>query len=102
MNEFGDRKLCTDAILNVINAGGEALAFADDDGVRHLEVLRPGLFAKMLAAGTVEKFADARALARAYKPKSRSKPSRYSSENDVLIEKSVKYTDFFLLSIVYV
>ena len=37
-----------------------------------------------------------------YYPKSRSKPSRYSSENDVLIEKSVKYTDFFLLSIVYV
>ena len=37
-----------------------------------------------------------------FKPKSRSKPSRYSSENDVLIEKSVKYTDFFLLSIVYV
>ena len=34
-------------------------------------------------------------------PKSRSKPSRYSSENDVLIEKSVKYTDFFLLSMVY-
>ena len=27
-------------------------------------------------------------------PKSRSKPSRYSSENDVLIEKYVKYTDF--------
>ena len=37
-----------------------------------------------------------------YDPKSRSKPSRYSSENDVLIEKYVKYTDFFLLSIVYV
>ena len=37
-----------------------------------------------------------------FDPKSRSKPSRYSSENDVLIEKSVKYTDFFLLSIVYV
>ena len=35
-------------------------------------------------------------------PKSRSKRSRYSSENDVLIEKSVKYKDFFLLSIVYV
>ena len=35
-------------------------------------------------------------------PKSRSKRSRYSSENDVLIEKSVKYTDLFLLSIVYV
>ena len=31
----------------------------------------------------------------AWYPKSRSKPSRYSSENDVLIEKSVKYTDFF-------
>ena len=39
---------------------------------------------------------------RLYNPKSRSKRSRYSSENDVLIEKSVKYTDFFLLSIVYV
>ena len=37
-----------------------------------------------------------------YHPKSRSKRSRYSSENDVLIEKSVKYKDFFLLSIVYV
>lgn len=37
-----------------------------------------------------------------YYPKSRSKPSRYSSENDVLIEKSLKYTYFFLLSIVYV
>ena len=37
-----------------------------------------------------------------FNPKSRSKRSRYSSENDVLIEKSVKYTDFFLLSIVYV
>ena len=43
--------------------------------------------------GTTRSFLD---------PKSRSKPSRYSSENDVLIEKSVKYTDFFLLSIVYV
>ena len=41
-------------------------------------------------------------IARCFDPKSRSKPSRYSSENDVLIEKSVKYTDFFLLSIVYV
>ena len=41
-------------------------------------------------------------LADAWDPKSRSKRSRYSSENDVLIEKSVKYTDFFLLSIVYV
>lgn len=41
-------------------------------------------------------------LSGSFQPKSRSKPSRYSSENDVLIEKSVKYTDFFLLSIVYV
>ena len=41
-------------------------------------------------------------LSAVHYPKSRSKRSRYSSENDVLIEKSVKYTDFFLLSIVYV
>lgn len=67
VNEFGDRKLCTDAILRIINRGGEALALSDDDGVKHLETLRPGLFAKMLAAGTVEKFDDAEALARAYK-----------------------------------
>lgn len=46
VNEFGDRKLCTDAILTVINKGGQALAFSDDDGVKHLETLRPGLFAK--------------------------------------------------------
>ena len=35
--------------------------------MKHLETLRPGLFAKMLAAGTVEKFADADALAKAYR-----------------------------------
>ena len=49
----------------------------------------------LFAAGTA-------AAATHEQPKSRSKRSRYSSENDVLIEKSVKYTDFFLLSIVYV
>lgn len=67
VNEFGDRKLCTDAILTIINKGGEALAFSDDDGVRHLESLRPGLFAKMTAAGTVQKFDDADALAAAFR-----------------------------------
>lgn len=92
VNEFGDRKLCTDAILNVINAGGEALAFADDDGVRHLEVLRPGLFAKMLAAGTVEKFADARALARAYKMNERELRATIARYNALLAKK--QDTDF--------
>lgn len=92
VNEFGDRKLCTDAILNVINAGGEALAFADDDGVRHLEVLRPGLFAKMLAAGTVEKFVDARALARAYKMNERELRAAIARYNALLAKK--QDTDF--------
>ena len=55
------------------------------------------LLAVLLAFGGGYRYAAA-----LYEPKSRSKPSRYSSENDVLIEKSVKYTDFFLLSIVYV
>ena len=50
----------------------------------------------------VDREVIARTLIGLMNPKSRSKPSRYSSENDVLIEKSVKYTDFFLLSIVYV
>ena len=54
-----------------------------------------------LAAKSQQSGISGRMLAIFY-PKSRSKPSRYSSENDVLIEKSVKYTDFFLLSIVYV
>lgn len=52
--------------------------------------------------GSVKKILEERQQIETYYPKSRSKPSRYSSENDVLIEKSVKYTDFFLLSIVYV
>ena len=29
VNEFGDRKVCTDAILTVINKGGHALALSD-------------------------------------------------------------------------
>lgn len=66
VNEFGDRKVCTDAILRVINKGGKALAFSDTDGVAHLEKLRPGLLDKMLKAGTVEKFADVTTLAKAY------------------------------------
>ena len=66
VNEFGDRKLCTDAILNIINKGGKALAFADQDGANHLESLRPGLLAKMLEQGTVKKYADATALCQDY------------------------------------
>lgn len=57
---------------------------------------------KTLAALAVLGAFAGSAAAADVQPKSRSKRSRYSSENDVLIEKSVKYTDFFLLSIVYV
>lgn len=66
VNEFGDRKVCTDAILNIINKGGKALAFADQDGVNHLESLRPGLLAKMLEQGSVLKFEDAKTLCAYY------------------------------------
>ena len=33
VNEFGDRKVLTDAFLAIINKGGKALAIADSDGV---------------------------------------------------------------------
>ena len=56
----------------------------------------------LTASGTKAATCPVTEIVALYNPKSRSKPSRYSSENDVLIEKSVKYTDFFLLSIVYV
>ena len=88
VNEFGDRKLCTDAILTVINKGGQALAFSDDDGVKHLETLRPGLFAKMLDAGTVEKFADADALAKAYRMDPAKLRAAIAEYNDNLAKKS--------------
>lgn len=66
VNEFGDRKVLTDACLTIINRGGKALSLADSDGVAHLEKLRPGLLEKMLAAGSVKRFADAKAVAKAY------------------------------------
>ena len=66
VNEFGDRKVLTDSFLTVINKGGKALSIADSDGVAHLEKLRPGALEKMLAAGSVKKFPDADALAKAY------------------------------------
>ncbi len=60
----------------------------------------PVLRHKLVADITVQDICEV--LDPLWEPKSRSKQSRYSSENDVLIEKSVKYMDFCLLSIVYV
>lgn len=67
VNEFGDRKVCTDAILTVINKGGTALAVADAEGVVPLEKLRPGLLAKTLKEGSVRRFETLDELAAAYK-----------------------------------
>lgn len=66
VNEFGDRKVLTDAFLSVIHQGGKALALADTDGVAHLEKLRPGSLEKMMVAGSVKKFDNAEAIAKAY------------------------------------
>lgn len=66
VNEFGDRKVLTDAFLAIINKGGKALAIADSDGVAHLEKLRPGSLPKMLEAGSVKRYDDAAAVAKAY------------------------------------
>ena len=74
------------------------MSSADQNLARQEEALRPydldKVFADKASGKNLERIE--------FQPKSRSKPSRYSSENDVLIEKSVKYTDFFLLLIVYV
>lgn len=63
--------------------------------------LTAGDFANEVRRELISEVSNACVVVQFY-PKSRSKRSRYSSENDVLIEKSVKYTDFFLLLIVYV
>lgn len=66
VDEFGDRKVCTDAILGVINRGGKALAVADQNGVDEMEVVRPGLVAKILKSGALRKFDSLKDLADAY------------------------------------
>lgn len=63
VDEFGDRKVCTDAILGVINAGGKALAVSDQNGIEELEVVRPGLTEKILKSGALRKFDSLEALA---------------------------------------
>lgn len=88
VNEFGDRKVCTDAILTVINKGGHALAFSDSDGVAHLEKLRPGLFDQMIAEKTVVKYDDAEALAKAYKMDPEALKKTIAQYNDDLAKQS--------------
>lgn len=66
VNEFGDRKVCTDAILRVINKGGKALAVSDAKGVEELNVVRPGLIEKVLKSGAVKKYDTLGALCSAY------------------------------------
>lgn len=66
VNEFGDRKVCTDAILNVINAGGKALAVADTNGMREMAVVRPGLAERILASGALREFKTTEDLVKAY------------------------------------
>jgi len=88
VNEFGDRKVCTDAILTVINKGGHALALSDSDGVAHLEKLRPGLFDQMIAEKTVVKYEDAEALAKAYKMDPEVLKKTIAQYNDDLAKQS--------------
>ena len=88
VNEFGDRKVCTDAILTVINKGGHALALSDSDGVAHLEKLRPGLFDQMIAEKTVVKYEDAEALAKAYEMDPEVLKKTIAQYNDDLAKQS--------------
>ncbi len=92
VNEMGDRKVLTDAFLSIINRGGKALAIADDDGARHLETLRPKALAKMLRDGSVVKYPDARALAKAYGMSAEALEKTIARYNELL--KSGKDADF--------
>ena len=78
----------------------DGLVTPRDEGTPQGSPLSPIL--SLIVLDELDKYLEKRGLKFCRYPKSRSKRSRYSSENDVLIEKSVKYTDFFLLSIVYV
>ena len=88
------------SMMSILSNVAESLAVSIPEAGHFISAYALGV-----CAGVAVMVVAARGIALSrmlYIPKSRSKRSRYSSENDVLIEKSVKYTDFFLLSIVYV
>lgn len=92
VDEFGDRKVCTDAILRVINKGGKALAISDADGAAQLAVVRPGLLEKVLKSGAVKKFDTMEALAAAYGIKPETLGESVSRYNELL--KTGRDADF--------
>ncbi len=78
VDEFGDRKVCTDAILGVINRGGKALAISDQNGVDEMEVVRPGVPEKILKSGALRKFASVKELCDAYKLDQKTRVSSFA------------------------
>lgn len=84
VNEFGDRKVCTDAILGVINRGGKALALSDQNGLDQLELVRPGVASKILASGALRKFDSLSDLARAYQMDAKALEATVSRYNALL------------------
>ena len=84
VDEFGDRKVCTDAILGVINRGGKALAISDQNGVDEMEVVRPGLTQKILKSGALRQFASLAELAEAYGIDRKSLDSTIARYNELL------------------
>lgn len=84
VDEFGNRKVCTDAILGVINRGGKALALSDQNGVDEFEVVRPGLTDKILKSGALRQFATLKDLADAYQLDPKVLEATFARYNELL------------------
>ena len=91
------------AAFSAIGTPLTVFAAAESDPAQQLDRIKKAGVIRIGTEGVFVPYSyhDEQGRLTGYDPKSRSKRSRYSSKNDVLIEKSVKYTDFFLLLIVY-
>lgn len=66
VDEFGDRKLTTDAIFKVLNSGGKTISVTDEQGVESFKKVRPGAMEILLKNGAVKKYNSLELLAAAY------------------------------------
>ena len=66
VNELANRKVRSDAVIPLLNAGSKCLAITDVRGAEHLEKNRPGAIGPMLECRGLVKFDSLDALADAY------------------------------------
>ncbi len=66
VNELANRKVRSDAVIPLLNAGSKCLVITDVRGAEHLEKNRPGAIGPMLECKGLVKFESLDALADAY------------------------------------